>query len=65
MLRATQQLINHAIAKGYLSSNYTLLGHRQVRQTECPGESLYREIANWPHFGKQVPVFTNENENVL
>lgn len=56
MLDATQKLIAYAIDAGHLSANYTLLGHRQTRSTECPGERLFNEITNWPHFGANVPV---------
>ncbi len=28
-------------------SNLYLYGHRQANSTECPGNSLYREIHNW------------------
>ncbi|XP_031626861.1 peptidoglycan-recognition protein SB1-like [Contarinia nasturtii] len=51
MLQATKDLIQHAVEKQYLSNNYTLFGHKQVRATSCPGEALYNEIQSWPHFG--------------
>lgn len=60
MLKATQDLIGHAIDKGFLSSNYTLLGHRQVRDTICPGPALFNEIKQWPNFGSDI-VFENNN----
>lgn len=60
MLKATQALIAYAIDTGYLSSNYTLLGHRQVRDTECPGDRLYKEISQWPRFSSIVPPHENE-----
>lgn len=56
MLGATQKLIAYAIDAGHLSTNYTLLGHRQTRITQCPGDRLFNEISNWPHFGVDVPV---------
>lgn len=51
MLEATKSLIAHAINSGYLSPDYILHGHRQVRATICPGDALYNEIKSWPHFG--------------
>lgn len=54
MLQATHDLIDYAITQGYLSSNYTLYGHRQVRSTECPGDALFNEIKTWPHFQSNV-----------
>nr|QBC16601.1 peptidoglycan recognition protein LBi [Sitophilus zeamais] len=47
---AAKQLINMGIRDGYISENYKLIGHRQVRETECPGEALYKEIQTWPHW---------------
>ncbi len=26
-----------------------MMGHRQVRDTECPGQRLYEEIKKWDH----------------
>lgn len=56
MLDATKKLIAYAVDAGYLSANYTLLGHRQAKRTTCPGDSLYNEISTWPHFGTEIPV---------
>ncbi|XP_075063060.1 N-acetylmuramoyl-L-alanine amidase [Mixophyes fleayi] len=39
-----------AVRSGYISSNYTLQGHRQVGITSCPGDALYQEITSWDHF---------------
>lgn len=51
MLKATKELIALAVEQGFLATNYTLIGHRQVRDTACPGPALYNEIKTWPHFG--------------
>lgn len=51
MLQVTQDFISYAVENGYLASNYTLYGHRQVRETECPGPALFNEIKQWPNFG--------------
>lgn len=60
MLQATQDLISHAIELEFLSNNYTLYGHRQVRATTCPGPALFNEIKNWPHFG--TPESDNDTD---
>lgn len=50
MLQSTKDLIAYAVEAGHLEQNYTIFGHRQVRDTECPGGALFNEIKNWPHF---------------
>lgn len=56
MLDGTRKLIAYAVDAGHVSANYTLLGHRQARSTECPGDRLFNEISDWPHFGADVAV---------
>ncbi|XP_055324772.1 peptidoglycan-recognition protein LB isoform X2 [Sitodiplosis mosellana] len=60
MLQAAQDLISYAIEQKYLSTNYTLYGHRQVRATTCPGPALFNEIKNWPHFGTPHTEIVNK-----
>lgn len=50
MLDSTKKLIDTAVDQGYLSENYKLIGHRQTKQTLCPGVALHNEIKKWPHF---------------
>ncbi|KAG8229827.1 hypothetical protein J437_LFUL008795, partial [Ladona fulva] len=50
MLNAAKNLIKFGIAIGKISANYTLLGHRQVRNTDCPGNALFNKIQQWPHW---------------
>lgn len=50
MLTTVKSLIQYSLENGYLAKNYKLLGHRQVRDTECPGQSLFEEISTWDHF---------------
>ncbi|KAH8313149.1 hypothetical protein KR067_001172 [Drosophila pandora] len=52
MLDAAKNLIAFGVYKGYIDPTYKLLGHRQVRDTECPGGRLFEEISSWPHFTK-------------
>lgn len=49
-VKAWQSLIKWLIDQGYLQSNYTLYAHTQVRETECPGDSLYNTLKSWPHW---------------
>ncbi|XP_061397907.1 peptidoglycan-recognition protein SC2-like [Musca vetustissima] len=45
-----KELIAWLVSQGYVSSNYTLYGHRQVGSTECPGNNLYNEIKKWSNW---------------
>lgn len=38
------------IDMGMIVPDYTLYGHKQVRDTECPGNRLFAEISTWLHF---------------
>ncbi|CAH0595323.1 unnamed protein product [Chrysodeixis includens] len=49
-LKTAQSLIKAGIELGYIKPEYKLVGHRQVRNTECPGEALFQEIKTWEHF---------------
>uniref|UniRef100_A0A8C5L174 Peptidoglycan recognition protein 3 n=1 Tax=Jaculus jaculus TaxID=51337 RepID=A0A8C5L174_JACJA len=49
-LEAAQDLIQCAVAKGYLTPNYLLMGHSDVANTLSPGQALYNIIKTWPHF---------------
>uniref|UniRef100_A0A8B9MVT6 PGRP2 amidase n=1 Tax=Accipiter nisus TaxID=211598 RepID=A0A8B9MVT6_9AVES len=40
-------LLPCAVRTGRLHHNYTLRGHRQMGHTDCPGNSLFREIETW------------------
>ncbi|KAK4879904.1 hypothetical protein RN001_008050 [Aquatica leii] len=46
-LNALKLLISCGETSGKITSDYKLVGHRQVRSTECPGQALYREISTW------------------
>lgn len=50
MLDTTHAFVAYAVKQGYLAEDYKLIGHRQVRDTTCPGQTLYEEIEKWPHF---------------
>ena len=53
MLTTAKALISQSIKQGYLATDYKLLGHRQVRDTECPGQSLFEEISSWNNFSSK------------
>ncbi|XP_037824040.1 peptidoglycan-recognition protein LB isoform X1 [Lucilia sericata] len=60
MLKAAKDLIAFGVAKGYIHPEYKLMGHRQVRDTECPGGRLFDEISTWQHFSPKVNATENE-----
>ncbi|CAH2263540.1 jg10891 [Pararge aegeria aegeria] len=49
-LKTAQALIAAGVELGYLKEDYKLVGHRQVRDTECPGDVLFNEIQTWDHY---------------
>ncbi|XP_056123045.1 N-acetylmuramoyl-L-alanine amidase [Rhinichthys klamathensis goyatoka] len=59
--RYDMELVHHHLVKcgvsnGFLQENYTILGHRQVVATDCPGDSLYSEITTWEHYKDTDPL---------
>ncbi|XP_046964119.1 peptidoglycan-recognition protein LB-like [Vanessa cardui] len=58
-LKTAQALIAAGVEMGYIKSDYKLVGHRQVRNTECPGNALFEEIQNWNHYS---PFPSSEND---
>ncbi|XP_011197148.2 peptidoglycan-recognition protein LB-like [Zeugodacus cucurbitae] len=50
VLDKLQQLITYGMQMGHIQRNYALLGHRQVKATDCPGNRLYNALKEWPHF---------------
>lgn len=44
------------VETGKIVLDYTLIAHRQVRETECPGERLFQEISTWPHFNPSINI---------
>ncbi|XP_044615880.2 peptidoglycan recognition protein 1-like [Equus asinus] len=49
-LRAAQSLLACGVARGALRTNYEVKGHRDVRDTDSPGDRLYDIIRTWPHY---------------
>lgn len=56
MIAAVQNLIEFGVKNNIIAANYTLIGHRQTRPTECPGDRLYQEIQSWPHYSPMMDV---------
>lgn len=57
MLQVAQEFIDYSVAQRQLKPDYTLYGHRQVRETECPGQTLYNEIKSWEHWSEETVDF--------
>ncbi|XP_069500703.1 peptidoglycan recognition protein 1-like isoform X3 [Ambystoma mexicanum] len=49
-LQKVEILIRTGISRGHLRPDYILKGHRDLGDTECPGEALYEHIQTLPHF---------------
>ena len=47
-LDALNSLIECGVSIGKIGQNYNLIGHRQVRSTECPGTSFYQYVKGLP-----------------
>ncbi|XP_049879183.1 peptidoglycan-recognition protein LB-like [Pectinophora gossypiella] len=58
-LEKTKALIQYGVDQGFIREDYKLVGHRQVRPTECPGQTLYDHISTWPHFDGTLDLATN------
>ncbi|XP_066144621.1 peptidoglycan-recognition protein LB-like isoform X2 [Euwallacea fornicatus] len=55
-LETIRRFIHQGVVEGYIDENYKLIGHRQVRETECPGDALFAEIQTWPHFDPSLNI---------
>ncbi|KAF2891552.1 hypothetical protein ILUMI_14621, partial [Ignelater luminosus] len=49
-LKAVKDLISCGVSQGKIKTGYKLLGHRQAKATECPGNKFYEEIKTWPNW---------------
>lgn len=65
-INAVFSLIKCTVEKAKVMSNYTLYGHRQVRDTTCPGDDLFAEIQSWPHWkpGKHYPPIEKKSDTL-
>lgn len=62
MMESVRRVIDFGVSTGNIQESYTLLGHRQVRKTQCPGDALFNEISKWDHF-EPLPL-VQEDDNV-
>ncbi|KAJ8733169.1 hypothetical protein PYW08_001467 [Mythimna loreyi] len=58
-LEALKALLRCGVEQGHLTSNYQIVGHRQLIATESPGRKLYNEIRRWPQFARDVSAIKN------
>ncbi|KYN42168.1 Peptidoglycan-recognition protein LB [Trachymyrmex septentrionalis] len=49
-LKALNKLIAYGVLHGKIRENYNVIGHRQVRDTNCPGETFYKFVVNLPRW---------------
>ncbi|XP_033756600.1 peptidoglycan-recognition protein SC2-like isoform X2 [Pecten maximus] len=49
-LNAAKGLAQCGLNKGFMKPTYSLFGHRDVGDTDCPGNSLYAEIRTWDRY---------------
>lgn len=50
MLKSGEKLIQCGMKLGHISEDYKLIGHRQVRNTACPGDKLFEHIKTMRHW---------------
>ncbi|GAB1866960.1 N-acetylmuramoyl-L-alanine amidase [Camponotus japonicus] len=56
-LKTLNELIACGISLGKISDKYNVLGHRQARNTECPGQSLYEYVTTFPRWtANPIPI---------
>lgn len=55
-LSALKGVIQCGLKLGKLSADYRLYGHRDAGKTDCPGDTLYKEIQTWPHYSHEPPL---------
>lgn len=49
-LKTLNELTACGIALGKISDKYNVIGHRQARDTECPGQSFYEYVTALPRW---------------
>lgn len=47
-LKTLNELIACGVSLGKIRDNYNVIGHRQARNTECPGETFYKYVVTLP-----------------
>ncbi|XP_075905933.1 peptidoglycan recognition protein 5 [Nelusetta ayraudi] len=44
-ISSAKRLLQSGVSRGHISPGFTLLGHKDLGQTECPGKNLYSALA--------------------
>lgn len=50
MQKRAHEIIAFGVSNDYIDKGYTLYGHRQVGNTECPGNMFFETLKTWPHW---------------
>lgn len=59
-LVAAERLIQYGLDLKMLTEHYRLFAHRQVSNTESPGDELYEIVTKWPHWSENVSVINSD-----
>lgn len=61
-LKTVLNLIEAGVKLGHIKPQYKLVGHRQVRDTLCPGAALFEEVQSWDDYSyfQSAPVNITE-----
>lgn len=43
-ISSVKQLLKSGVSQGFLRPEFVLLGHRDLGETQCPGENLYAAL---------------------
>ncbi|CAG9839408.1 unnamed protein product [Diabrotica balteata] len=54
MITVFYKLVDRAIQKGYLTTNYKIMGARQFSGVESPGKAFYELIKTWPQWSERL-----------
>lgn len=64
-LNALRNVIACGVQLGKMLPGYRLYGHRDAEQTDCPGDTMYKEIQTWPQYSHLPPkLFLLPNEDL-
>ncbi|CAB3246191.1 unnamed protein product [Arctia plantaginis] len=55
---ALKALLRTGVLTGKVKRDYKLIGHKQTRKTNCPGNALMKELSTWEHFAPERHNFT-------
>ncbi|XP_022130726.2 peptidoglycan recognition protein [Pieris rapae] len=60
-LEAVKDLLRCGVEEGHLSSDYKVVGHKQLIATQSPGRRLYQVIRTWPEWLEDVTSIKNKS----